>query len=163
MVNRSCIYRHYNSDGALLYVGFSLRVLARQVDHSTTADWFSQISCIEIDWFDTPQEAAQAEVDALIRCPGLHNISIPVAVSGNPADLSYSGLGRPMTFSEPQGEKRLMAVEWWAGPLHTDDVLKLIGQMMGTKTPSRGLATEWLGNRPKCQGRMRKTRSDKKV
>ncbi|MEL6467112.1 MAG: hypothetical protein AAFQ58_19290 [Pseudomonadota bacterium] len=71
--------------------------------------------------------------------------------------------GRPSTYQEPQGEKREMALQWWAGALHTDDVCKLIGQMMNTKTPSRALVAEWLGNRPKFKGRMRKERSDKKT
>lgn len=70
--------------------------------------------------------------------------------------------GRPNTYREPEGEQRKMALEWWAGGLHTDDVCKLIGQMMNTPTPSRGLVAQWLGNRPKYEGRMRKTRSDKK-
>lgn len=70
--------------------------------------------------------------------------------------------GRPNTYVEPEGEKRRMALEWYAGQLHTDDVGKLVGQMMGTKAVSRATMHSWWGPRPKCEGRLRKPRSDKK-
>ena len=70
--------------------------------------------------------------------------------------------GRPKTYRKPQGELMDMAREWWAGRLHTDDVGKLIGQAMGTKAVSRATLNAWLGPRPKCKGRDRKTHSDKK-
>ena len=86
-----------------------------------------------------------------------------LAPTGQATPKQKRNAGRPSTYKEPQGEPRVMALEWWGGKLHTDDVRKLIGQMMGTPEPSRGLVIEWFGNRPKCDGRMRKTRSDKKT
>lgn len=70
--------------------------------------------------------------------------------------------GRPKTYQQPDGEKLTMAQEWYAGPLHTADVGKLVGQMMGTKAVSRATLHAWLGPRPKHPGRSRKPRSDKK-
>lgn len=70
--------------------------------------------------------------------------------------------GRPSTYVEPEGDKLVMAKEWYAGPLHTNDVGKLVGQMMGTKAVSRATMHAWWGPRPKCEGRVRKPRSDKK-
>jgi hypothetical protein len=70
--------------------------------------------------------------------------------------------GRPKTYSKPEGEKLKLALEWYAGPLHLRDVGSLIGQMMGTKPVSRPTMVAWFGRRPKCKGRVRDTRSDKK-
>ena len=70
--------------------------------------------------------------------------------------------GRPKTYRKPDGDKLAMALEWWAGPLHWSDVGKLIGQMMGTKPVSRATLNAWFGNRPDCENRWRKPRSDKK-
>lgn len=70
--------------------------------------------------------------------------------------------GRPPKYRKPEGEQMQLAQEWWAGPLHWKDVGKLIGQMMGTKAPSRPLMADWLGPRPANDDRVRKARSDKK-
>lgn len=70
--------------------------------------------------------------------------------------------GRPRDYTKPDGEKWMMAEEWYSGPLHLEDVGMLIGQMMGTKAVSRAKMYEWFGRRPKYEGRARKPRSDKK-
>lgn len=71
--------------------------------------------------------------------------------------------GRPKTYKKPTGDVWDLLVEWWAGPLHTDDVGKLAGQATGTKAVSRATLNAWLGRRPKHPKRDRKPRSDKKT
>lgn len=70
--------------------------------------------------------------------------------------------GRPKKYQKPEGDALDMALEWYAGKLHVADVGKLIGQMMRTKPVPRQTLFEWFGPRPDCEGRFRKSRSDKK-
>lgn len=70
--------------------------------------------------------------------------------------------GRPKTYIKPEGENLDMARKWYSGPLHLEDVSTLIGQMMRTDPVSRATLYAWFGKRPKCEGRARKPRSDKK-
>lgn len=98
---------------------------------------------------------AEAEKRALFHAAAL-------APTGLPSPKQKKNPGRPKKYSEPEGERRKMALEWYAGPLHVADVGKLIGQMMGTKPVPRQTLHEWFGPRPDCEGRVRKPRSDKK-
>jgi hypothetical protein len=59
------LYRHYHPNGDLLYVGVSLRALDRQFQHSKTADWRKLIHRIEIEPFETREEALAAEQTAI--------------------------------------------------------------------------------------------------
>lgn len=58
---RTCLYRHYNENGDLLYVGVSLNLAARLNQHATTSQWFHQIFRVEVEWFDTREAALNAE------------------------------------------------------------------------------------------------------
>lgn len=161
-MSKPCVYRHFDADGVLLYVGFSLRAIMRQADHEGSSHWFRQIARIELEWFDTVADAAFAEVEAIQNERPRHNVTIPAIPSGDFKATEYSGSGRPKDYRKPEGDALKMALEWWAGPLHTDDVGKLIGQMTGTKPVSRQTMAAWLGKRPPHPDRVRKPRSDKK-
>ena len=82
--------------------------------------------------------------------------------TGEPSPKQKGNPGRPKTYRKPEGEAWTRAQEWWAGPLHWEDVGVLLGQMSGTKPVSRATMNKWLGNRPPCPGRSRKPRSDKR-
>jgi Arm DNA-binding domain len=55
------LYRHYHPNGDLLYVGISLEPLARQQKHVKGSAWRTQIAWIEIEPFETREEALEAE------------------------------------------------------------------------------------------------------
>lgn len=62
------LYRHFDANGELLYVGISLNALARFAKgHRQTADWFLLISRIEIQNLATREEAIAAESEAIHR------------------------------------------------------------------------------------------------
>jgi predicted GIY-YIG superfamily endonuclease len=42
------IYRHYDKDGNLLYVGISLSVISRIMQHKNGSHWFNNIANILI-------------------------------------------------------------------------------------------------------------------
>ena len=59
------LYRHFDADGRLLYVGISLNALARLSQHSLDASWFKDIRLVTIEVFDTRLKAAAAERKAI--------------------------------------------------------------------------------------------------
>lgn len=71
----TCLYRHFDSEGNLLYVGISASVMMRQASHSRESNWAKSIAKIEISWYDTYEEAYQAETDAIVAEKPKHNIA----------------------------------------------------------------------------------------
>jgi hypothetical protein len=65
-IEPSCfLYRHFNAEGDLLYVGMTLHVLSRQKDHLKTAEWANSIFQIIIEPFASREELIEAEALAI--------------------------------------------------------------------------------------------------
>jgi len=71
---KTSLYRHYNSNGDLLYVGVSLSTLQRLGQHADHSDWFLSIARVTIEHLETREAALDAERAAVIREKPLHNI-----------------------------------------------------------------------------------------
>jgi predicted GIY-YIG superfamily endonuclease len=71
------LYRHFNNEGALLYVGISLNALNRLGQHKDHSHWFATISRVEIENFSTREDALEAEALAIHDEKPLHNIMRP--------------------------------------------------------------------------------------
>ena len=71
------LYRHFDSDGTLLYVGVSLDTLSRLRQHKENAHWFKLIHTVKIDSFATREEALTAERMAIKNENPLYNLSRP--------------------------------------------------------------------------------------
>lgn len=61
------LYRHFDANGALLYIGVSLNALKRLSQHQNLSPWFASISNVTIETFETKQEALLAERHAIER------------------------------------------------------------------------------------------------
>lgn len=61
------LYRHYDAEGALLYIGISLSWPSRTREHAGGSRWFDQVARVEIENFDTREEALTAEREAIKR------------------------------------------------------------------------------------------------
>ena len=59
------LYRHFDPNGALLYVGISLSAIERLRQHRATSDWFDQIARVDIEMFPSRKEAVAAERHAV--------------------------------------------------------------------------------------------------
>lgn len=59
------LYRHFDKDEALLYVGLTRNILARTGAHSHLKDWFDRVTKITIERYETRQDGLQAERDAI--------------------------------------------------------------------------------------------------
>jgi hypothetical protein len=70
------LYRHFDSEGRLLYVGISWCSLERLMNgHRSTANWFPQITRVEIERFPSRAEAMAAENRAIEAEGPLYNIA----------------------------------------------------------------------------------------
>jgi len=72
------LYRHFDKDCNLLYVGASLNVVSRLIGHKQQSHWFEQIVRIEIEKFSTRKDSFIAERKAIKDEKPLHNISRPM-------------------------------------------------------------------------------------
>jgi predicted GIY-YIG superfamily endonuclease len=68
------VYRHYDRDGHLLYVGISLSAIERLREHRRGSRWFREIARIEIERHATRALAIAAEANAIRNERPLYNI-----------------------------------------------------------------------------------------
>jgi len=69
------LYRHFDAEGALLYVGVSLNAVVRLAQHKKQSHWFDSIAKITIESFATRDEALEAETKAIQEEKPKHNIA----------------------------------------------------------------------------------------
>ena len=68
------LYRHFNDQGELLYVGMSLSTVARLMEHRCNSHWFYDIVNIKIEYFPDMESVLKAETLAIKMEKPLHNI-----------------------------------------------------------------------------------------
>jgi predicted DNA-binding transcriptional regulator AlpA len=68
------LYRHFDKDGVLLYVGISLSAIARLAEHRNTSHWFWSIAKTEVAAYATRASALKAERITILREKPLHNV-----------------------------------------------------------------------------------------
>jgi hypothetical protein len=91
------LYRHFDKDGILLYVGVSLSTIARQVAHKRSP-WAAEIVRIEIEHCADRGEAERLEAVAILKEGPIYNVSKGVA---------------PEKAKNPRGRPRIVAPRPW--------------------------------------------------
>lgn len=71
------LYRHFDSDGRLLYVGISLSAVTRLQQHATASHWFKDIARVEIEKLVSREAALNAERHAILNENPIHNTMRP--------------------------------------------------------------------------------------
>lgn len=71
---QTALYRHFDPDGRLLYVGMSLSPIARLRQHIDASSWAERIATVKVQWFATREEAHEAERDAIRAEDPAHNL-----------------------------------------------------------------------------------------
>lgn len=61
MTSPAAVYRFFDKDKRLLYVGLSGQAFSRVMTHSCTKHWFKCVESITLEWHDTRDAAAEAE------------------------------------------------------------------------------------------------------
>lgn len=62
---RTQLYRHFDKDDQLLYVGVSLSTVVRLSQHREYSKWYDEIARVTIQNYDTRDEALEAETQAI--------------------------------------------------------------------------------------------------
>ena len=65
MTRPAAVYRYFNAEGALLYVGCTVNPTARHREHGSKAPWAGSIAIWTVDWFETREEARTRETQAI--------------------------------------------------------------------------------------------------
>lgn len=68
------LYRYFDSDDRLLYIGISLSTIMRATGHRRDAGWWNSWTRCSVERFDTRTAALAAERDAIIGERPLHNV-----------------------------------------------------------------------------------------
>ncbi|MAM60881.1 hypothetical protein [Maritimibacter sp. UBA3975] len=67
------LYRHFDKDGDLLYVGISLSAIDRSKQHKNGSDWWQEVASITVENFASRAAAERAERRAISSERPIHN------------------------------------------------------------------------------------------
>ena len=83
------LYRHFDGEGALLYVGISLNAIVRLSQHKMQSHWFDKIANVTIESFETRDAALEAETRAIQEESPKYNIQKAQPSYRHNRDLDY--------------------------------------------------------------------------
>lgn len=85
------VYRFFDAEGGLLYVGMTLSYESRLSTHKSASPWWPRVARIELERFDTRREAMRAEFRAILgECPEF-NVQGQPAEAGHPFRMMRQG------------------------------------------------------------------------
>lgn len=74
-IQKITLYRYFDSDDRLLYVGITGDNTKRQSQHRRSSFWFGEIAKATFEHYDTRDQAEQAETKAINSEKPMHNIA----------------------------------------------------------------------------------------
>lgn len=90
---KCALYRHFDKDGALLYVGISYNPFKRTGNHVFNAGWFGDVSRIDIEWHATREKALWFEELAIAKENPKYNSMRPAGiVDGSESEPARKGI-----------------------------------------------------------------------
>jgi hypothetical protein len=98
------LYRHFDKEGVLLYVGISLSAVKRLSEHSKLSPWALDITSVTLEHLPTREEAIKAETKAIREEKPLYNIQqngdkcVKEEEKPNVADEAKQKLTREVSF-----------------------------------------------------------------
>lgn len=72
---RTALYRFYDGDGALLYVGITYDLDQRWASHRNSSPWWERAVSNSVEWYDNRRAALDAELEAIRTERPLHNLA----------------------------------------------------------------------------------------
>lgn len=71
------LYRHFDANGELLYVGISLSAINRLAQHKGASHWFNEIARVDITCYPDRKSVIDAESAAITNENPKHNLKRP--------------------------------------------------------------------------------------
>lgn len=88
------LYRYFDSDGRLLYVGITKNLFQRQDQHSRTQPWWHEVATATFQHLDNRDSALFAETAAIARELPKYNKAGPTISNELALHLSHSAFGQ---------------------------------------------------------------------
>lgn len=105
------LYRHYDKDNNLLYVGISISSIARFGAHKSTSTWAYDSVKMTTEWFETRHEAQQAEKDAITKeCP-IYNIQHNTGIANGEVVITRDG-SKVLFLLSRENQTARVIVDW---------------------------------------------------
>ena len=126
------LYRHFNAEGGLLYVGISLNTIARLVAHQKSSEWFGDIASITIEKFEDRDTADAAEITAIkAEAPKFNRRHVAERTATVIKPPKRKRLGRPPKFNPTRIQDDKIRALYYFIPHTLAYVLKRAGEIMG--------------------------------
>lgn len=169
MSERTALYRLWDAEDGLLYVGVAARPEFRWTQHADEKEWWPQVRRYDVEWHPDREAALLAEKTAILEEEPLHNITHSEwRAELDPASGRYRRVRRPQP--APHRAVRVPDAGWndlGAATAHMDsDRAKALNQFIewylrrpGAKLPERPTKdfTDTLtGEEPEKRGRPHK-------
>ena len=119
------LYRWFDSNGYLLYVGISQTLFRRVKEHAKTADWITGASFMTVEWFENRHQVEEAEKRAIILEAPLYNLShkpindrkpsqvIPPSITVDKLLMEIDHLRRMQAITEEQWQRQKLLDSRW--------------------------------------------------
>ena len=88
-MSKTQLYRHWDKDGNLLYVGISLSAVYRLSQHNNESHWSNQIASVTVENYGTRDDALRAERSAISQENPRHNLYRPKAREQKEAESQH--------------------------------------------------------------------------
>lgn len=120
MTGRTALYRLYDAEDRLLYVGITKNLEQRWAGHkysATSSVWWPEVVRKDIEWHPTRQAADEAETAAILRETPLHNKEKVPGDWGSKRTPLSPELNWSTTLTEPYSQQaaRILAAELEGG------------------------------------------------
>lgn len=103
------LYRFYDADDKLLYIGISYNHFRRFKQHSRQKPWIKEVSCIKIERFKTRFAAEAAEEEYITNESPKYNIDFKGGRSNKPVKRPHSKIKCPIQRQLDQGGVAFLA------------------------------------------------------
>lgn len=119
MSERTAVYRFYDKDDVLLYVGVTGDFEVRKSKHALTAKWWPEVARHELEWHSSRLDAFIAEATLIRDERPVHNLHSP-SPENIAALAGHAKGGRPSTGQMPIQHTRVAQDDW-------DDLKSVVG------------------------------------
>lgn len=109
-MKRTALYRHYDAEGRLLYVGISDCLSARDKQHVATSRWHEQVARTETEWHPSRDEALDCERRAIINEVPQHNVQF--AKAKTPVGAVLAAIGTRDEIASECGVQPIAVYRW---------------------------------------------------
>jgi hypothetical protein len=126
-MSAACVYRFFNTDGDLLYIGQTIDLGVRVRGHESRISWFDEIASATIQHVDSHAEAVAMERDAIEReCPRYNlNLQRNVATkrTGRPPGFKIDALAVRRRLMELRRTQSWLTEASGVSPSHLSNIM----------------------------------------